>query len=517
MWTDQDFQTSHAVGRPHPYNITCPAVNYQKGDKPKSCTLGSLPRYSVSACQRDHVAETIRYAREHNIRLAVSGTGHDLLGRSDGYSSLQVWLRDSKNGIHFQKTFHSQNECSRSGWSGSAIKIDGNYQWRDVHKVAKREKVIVVGGGSVSPGAIGGWASGGGHGPASRNYGMGADQILEAEVMLSNGSIVLANACENSDLYRALRGGGPGYGVTLSSTIKAYPDVDIITAHKLVMAPLEKTELNADLLDAVATLLQSFSELNDAGFAGYGFWFRNYPKVFAANATSGYNHGIWTIGKCREEAEEAWKPVRKALSKFEDQLHIEESWKTYNDYWSFYEAESAHYDPVGTTSVLTSRLFDPESMENFKQVRDTIEITSGKPDAYDPNVVLLVSGGQVFEDAQDEYSGLHPAWRNSHFAIVSSVGLPTSPTNEQRQAANDQATYVKGKAAEKLAPGTGGYMNEGDRHDPNYKQNFYGDLYGKHLQTKHKYDPDGLFYCPTCVGSDEFRDHTDGPLCRRAP
>jgi FAD/FMN-containing dehydrogenase len=38
-------------------------------------------------------------------------------------------------------------------------------------------------------GCIGGYAQGGGHSPASRNYGLGADQILEAQVILANGAI----------------------------------------------------------------------------------------------------------------------------------------------------------------------------------------------------------------------------------------------------------------------------------------------------------------------------------------
>ena len=211
------------------------------------------------------------YAALRNIRLAVSDTGHNLLGRSDGYSALQLWLHHVRDGIHFQKTYTSANRCSKSGWDGSAIKVDGSYQWRDVYEVAEENNAIAVGGGTASVGVIGGWASGGGHGPATPNYGLGADQILEAEVMLASGRVVVANHCENTDLFRAIRGGGPGNGFTLSRTIKAHPNVDTVTAHRFAMAPLEKTKLNADLLDAVAVLLQSYPDLNDAGFAGYAF------------------------------------------------------------------------------------------------------------------------------------------------------------------------------------------------------------------------------------------------------
>ncbi|KAF4333738.1 6-hydroxy-D-nicotine oxidase [Fusarium beomiforme] len=514
MWSDQDFQTSNPIGRPYPYNITCAPVDYAAGQEPTTCSLGSLPVYAVNATTRSQIRDTIAYARERNLRLVVTGTGHDLLGRSDGYGGLELWLHQFKNGINFQKTFSSENECEKSDWKGSAIKIDGNYQWRDVYKVAEANNVIAVGGGSITPGAIGGWASGGGHGPATRNYGLGADQILEAGVMLADGRVVIANHCENTDLFRSMRGGGPGYGITLSSTIKAHPNVETVTAHHFQMAPLRKTEKNADLLDAVSILLQSLPDLNDAGYAGYGYWFRNFPTVFVGNATSGYSHGFWTIGKSREEAEEAWVPVRKALSKFEGKLYMNESWATYSDYWSFYHAESGLYDPTGDTSVLTSRLIDRESVENFGNVRNAVEVMSGKPQEFGTSVILLTSGGQVFKDASDETSGLHPAWRKSHYVLVSGTGISRTGNLTERKAANDDVTFVKGAAAKKLAPNTGAYMNEGDRNDPEWKKSFYGSLYDTHLKTKRKYDPSHVFYCPTCVGSDDWVERPDGPLCR---
>jgi FAD/FMN-containing dehydrogenase len=78
-------------------------------------------------------------------------------------------------------------------------------------------------------GCLGGWMQGGGHGPASHEYGLGADQVLEATVVLANGSIVTASPCEHSDLYFAIRGGGGGtYGVVVSTTIKAHPNNNLI-------------------------------------------------------------------------------------------------------------------------------------------------------------------------------------------------------------------------------------------------------------------------------------------------
>jgi FAD/FMN-containing dehydrogenase len=109
---------------------------------------------------------------------------------------------------------------------------------------------------------------GGGHGPASRDFGLGADQVLDMRVVLANGSVVTANRCTHTDLFYALRGGGGGtYGVVLSATVKAHPMVNV-TSQQLAIIPLNTN--TSGLLDAIATLYSSYPDLNDAGYSGYG-------------------------------------------------------------------------------------------------------------------------------------------------------------------------------------------------------------------------------------------------------
>lgn len=161
-WPTQIFHTTQPLGLAHPWNITCPPVNYAAGEQPISCTLGPNPRYAVNATTIHHIRATLAFAALQNVRLVVKSTGHDLLGRSDGYGSVELWLRHFRNGIDFQKAFTPTDSCSKSGWKGSAIKINGAYQFTDVYAVAKRNNVIVVGGGAPSVGAVGGWHTGGG-------------------------------------------------------------------------------------------------------------------------------------------------------------------------------------------------------------------------------------------------------------------------------------------------------------------------------------------------------------------
>jgi hypothetical protein len=160
-WALESFHTSRPLGLAYPWNIICPPVNVTAGEQPVSCTLGPNPRYAVNATTVEHIRSTLAFAAENNIRLVVKSTGHDLLGRSDGYGSLELWLHYHRNDIYFKSTYAASN-CPTSEWEGSAIQIKGAYQWRDVYAVAKRNNVIVVGGGSPSVGAAGGWNTAGG-------------------------------------------------------------------------------------------------------------------------------------------------------------------------------------------------------------------------------------------------------------------------------------------------------------------------------------------------------------------
>ncbi|KAH6612113.1 FAD binding domain-containing protein [Boeremia exigua] len=507
-WPVQAFHVAQPLGLAHPWDLTCPPVDYAAGESAGSCSLGQNPRYAVNVTAVEHIRAALAFAARRNVRLVVKSTGHDLLGRSDGYGSLELWLHYFRSGIGFQSKYASSDKCAESGWKESAIKIGGAYQWIDVYVVAKQNNVIVVGGGAPSVGAVGGWNTGGGHGPATRNYGMGADQILEAEVMLANGRIVTASACQNTDLYRALRGGGPGYGVILSMTVKAHPNVHVVSVQRLELAP--KTANASAVLDAVTLMFQSLPDLNDAGFAGYAYWAINAYAPLFGNTTAGYHHSFWNIGNTTATARAAFAPIRARLNALNATIHISESYTEYPDYWSMYAAESSLNDPVGTPAALSSRLLDRASVSNTPLLRSTLATIIGPAEEFGQNTVLLVTRPR----APDAFSGLHPAWHTSHFLSIVGRGWPAGSPAEVQAYIRSDVTNVKGKALKELAPHTGGYVNEGDRLDGEWQRTFHGKGYAGHLKTKRRVDPEGLFYCAVCVGSEGWIERADAPLCR---
>jgi FAD/FMN-containing dehydrogenase len=301
---------------------------------------------------------------------------------------------------------------------------------------------------------------GGGHGPASHDYGLGADQVLEASVVLADGSIVTASPCEHPDLFFAIRGGGGGtYGVVVSTTIKAWPNPEVVTQHLAISTLTADTSA---LFDAIAIVWAAYPDLNDAGYSGYGQWAVGFPVPLFANVTTGFVHGISMFGKSLKEAEAAFAPVAEKLERDNStSLFVSVTYAAYPTYWDFYEQESGVEPLVGSTAALGSRLFDRAALTgNSTGLREMLEIIAGTPGQFTSNNFELVGGGQVFKDASDPFSGVNPAWRISYMNNIVARGLPPQGNASTITAIYDDITNTKTAAMKAHSPNTGAYMNE---------------------------------------------------------
>jgi FAD/FMN-containing dehydrogenase len=111
--------------------------------------------------------------------------------------------------------------------SGDRAFLGGGALQRDVANAAQRYGLVNVGGifGALGQTAV---ATGGGYGHFTSNHGMACDNILGAEVVLPDGSIVRANDRENEDLLWALRGGGGNFGVVTKLEILLHHHSDML-------------------------------------------------------------------------------------------------------------------------------------------------------------------------------------------------------------------------------------------------------------------------------------------------
>ncbi|KAL3473279.1 hypothetical protein BJX99DRAFT_261467 [Aspergillus californicus] len=524
QWSNTTFQEEEPIGYSYPIDNNCPVVDIEAGEVPVAgnCRLGPSPVYTINATEPQELAAGIAFAKRNNIRLVVRNTGHDLLGKSLGYGSLQIWMRYLRKGITHHRSFKPSGtggSCSRPDWKGAAFTVAGGYVWDDVYEEAFARDLIVVGGGDPTVGVIGGYIQGGGHSPAMRDFGLATDQILEAQVILADGSIVTASPCSHPDLFTAIRGGGGGtYGVVISITIEAFPSKPMV-AHSLVLS-LKTGQNSSQLLEGLTDLYAAYPAISDHGFSGYGSWSINDPttKYGIANSSAGYQHAFAALNKPLAKAQAAMEPVLQKLSAYRS-LDVSIQWFEFPSYSAYYRAMSGVHQATGVPgSALASRMFDKAALtSDRKALRKLVGTIAGDPLEMTINNVLLVGGGKVLE--KPDHSGANPAWRSTYLIHVVARGWLESLGEAFAKSVQTDITYNKYGAMRRFTPSMGSYLNEADRNNPWWQDDFYGPAnYHRLLAIKNKYDPDGLFYCPTCVGSTSWSERNlpgeeYGPLC----
>ena len=92
------------------------------------------------------------------------------------------------------------------------IAFEGGCLWEDVDTALERLGLATV-GGVVNHTGVGGLTLGGGHGWLSPLHGLTIDNLISAQVVLADGSVVEASEEKNADLFWALRGAGAQFGV----------------------------------------------------------------------------------------------------------------------------------------------------------------------------------------------------------------------------------------------------------------------------------------------------------------
>jgi hypothetical protein len=299
-----------------------------------------------------------------------------------------------------------------------------------------------------------------------------------------------------------------------SLTIKAHPNTPI-AAQTLSLAPLTDSDIPS-FMEALKIMYSAFPDLDDGGFSGYGSWSVSSFEPVVGDSTTGYLHALAVFNQSLEYAQNLFASTAAKLAPFNGtSLLISTSYFEFPDYYTYYFALSDNQMLVGSPAALTSRLLDRKALTgNPNALMEMLNSTAGLPGQFVTNSISLVSGGQVFADASEPFSGLNPAWRTSYIHNVAGRGWAPGSSKEVIEAVHMDITVNKTGALRKLAPNTGAYMNEADRLDPLYLEDFYGGALELLQGVKAEVDGQGLFYCPTCVGSEGWKEDTEGRLCR---
>jgi FAD/FMN-containing dehydrogenase len=262
---------------------------YDAARKVYNGMIDRKPRFIVRCSDVTDIISSVKFAREKNLLLAVRGGGHNGAGLGVCDGGLVIDL--------------SRRRGIRVNPKDRTVQVESGCTWGEVDH-ATHVFGLAVPSGIISTTGVAGLTLGGGHGYLTRKFGLTIDNLLEADLVLADGSFVTVNADENEDLYWAIRGGGGNFGVVTSFTFKAHP-VSTVYAGPMLW-PLDKAV-------EVMQWYREFSKKAPEDLYGF-FGLLNVPpgppfpehlhrKTMCAV--------VWCYSGPMEKAEEVFRPIRK--------------------------------------------------------------------------------------------------------------------------------------------------------------------------------------------------------------
>jgi hypothetical protein len=205
--------------------ITFPGdADYDNARKVYNAMIDKHPGMIVKCADVADVIHCVNFGRENGLLVSVRGGGHNAGGLGLCDDGLVIDL----SGIKFVLVDPKER----------TVKVGGGNVWGEVDH-ATHPFGLAVPAGIISTTGVGGLTLGGGVGYLARKYGLTIDNLLEADMVLADGTFVTVNANENADLFWAIRGGGGNFGIVTSFKFRAHPVKTIFGGPTLW--PIEKT------------------------------------------------------------------------------------------------------------------------------------------------------------------------------------------------------------------------------------------------------------------------------------
>jgi FAD/FMN-containing dehydrogenase len=182
--------------------------DYEAARPVYNAMIDKRPGLIAQCASVEDVRSVVRYARKHDILLAVRGGGHN----GAGFGTCDDGIVLDLSGLD-SVSVDPAALTARVGGGATLAQLDA----------ATGEHGLATPSGIISTTGVGGITLGGGLGHMTRTFGLAIDNLLEAEVVLADGEVVRANATQNEDLFWALRGGGGNFGVVTEFTFRLHP------------------------------------------------------------------------------------------------------------------------------------------------------------------------------------------------------------------------------------------------------------------------------------------------------
>jgi FAD/FMN-containing dehydrogenase len=268
--------------------ITPEDPGYEMARRIYNAMIDRRPRMILRCADVADVISAVNYGRENGLLTAVRSGGHNGAGLSMCDDGIVIDLSPMK--------------YVRVDPNARTVRVGAGCTWGDVDH-ATQAFGLAVPAGIISTTGVPGLTLGGGHGYLTRKYGLTIDNLLSADVVLADGSFVVASEEENEDLFWAIRGGGGNFGIVTSFLFRAHPVSTVFAG--VTLWDMEKA---GDVL----RWYRDFSIQSSEDLYGFFAFLKvppgpPFPESLHLRTMCGV---VWCYLGSPESAEEAFKPVR---------------------------------------------------------------------------------------------------------------------------------------------------------------------------------------------------------------
>src|SRR6266487_3683876 len=206
--------------------LLCPGeVGYEDARKVWN---GMIDRHPAMIVRCTGVADgitAVRFARAHNLLVAVRGGGHNVAGHATCDGGLVIDLSQMK-GIWVDPARRT-------------VRAQGGVTWGELDRETQAFGLATT-GGTASDTGIAGLTLGGGLGWLGYKYGLAADNLLSVDLVTADGTVRIASDTEHPDLFWGVRGGGGNFDVVTSFEYRLHPVSPVLAG--LVVHPFAKAK-----------------------------------------------------------------------------------------------------------------------------------------------------------------------------------------------------------------------------------------------------------------------------------